>query len=278
MPTANDFNTVPDELLHVAVDAATFFEDQGFGIHIERRDIGVPFVPAFVAEMGHETHIVEVTSKCDPDRCERWVRYCQSQEGDTRFHLAIRGVPDLEQKSLDIAISKRLGLLHHNDERLQQIREAADLAVHVALPEITDLHRKLRPLLAKPFKKIREGDWRDGLEGAYHEVEQLARDYLREGVASGTIEVVAGSKRAPRDLLAEEVDAMTLGALRIAFSNIKKKNQKDSLIEATIGMINQSRIALVHRRNAKEAEEGLRRSIGRNIYAVIGCLEALLDV
>lgn len=275
MPAIDEFNTIPEELLHVAVDSAVFFEEQGYTVHIERRDIGFPFVPAFVAEMEHETHVVEVTSNPDSDRCERWVRYAQSQASDTRFHIAVRGVPDLDPKVLALAISKRIGLLHHNDENIQTIREAADLAVHVALPEIRELRPKLRPLLSRPFRKIRDGDWRDGLEGAYHEVEQLARDYLKDGVEKSTIKVVISNKKTTRVVSPEEIDRMTLGQLGVAFSNIEKKNQKDSLIGATIAMINQSRIDLAHKRKNPRAEENLRRSIGQNMYAVMNCLEEI---
>ncbi|MEO1167748.1 MAG: hypothetical protein AAFW97_03450 [Pseudomonadota bacterium] len=242
---------------------------------IERRDLGYPFVPTFVAEIGHETHIIDVVSKADPERIERWIRYAQSQAKDTRFHLVVHAVPAIDQKSLDLAVSKRLGLFHHNDERLSEIRQPADLAVHVALPETRDLPRAIRPLLATPFKKIRDGDWRDGLEGAYQEVEQLARDYLVDGISREIIESFIGNGKNRHAVSVDEAKKLTLGGLGKAFEGILKKNQKDSLIEATIAMILESRNDLAHKRKDKAAEEKLRQQIGPNVYAIISCLEAV---
>lgn len=275
MPTIDDFKTVPDELLHVAIAAVDHFEQGGYTVSIERRDLGYPFVPTFVAEMGHETHIVDVLSKADPQRIERWIRYAQSQAKDTRLQLVVHAVPALDQKSLELAVSKRLGLFHHNDSTLVEIRQPADLAVHVVLPDIKDLPRSLRPLLASPFKKIRDGDWRDGLEGAYKEVEQIAREYLVDGLSRGVIQAFIGKGKKRHEVTVSEAKKLTLGGLGLAFQGIVKKNQKDSLIEATIAMILESRNDLAHKRKDKAAEEKLRGQIGPNVYAVISCLEAL---
>ena len=276
MPTIDDFNTIPEELLHVAVDAVTCFEEQGYEVHVERRDMGFPFVPAFLAQMGHETHIVEVTSRPDPDRIDLWVRFCQSQSSDTRFHIVVRNVPELDPKSVDLSLSKRIGLLHHDDLTLREIRAAADLAVHVALPETKSLAPALRPLLGPAFKKIRDGDWRDGMGQAYSEVEQLSREYLKSSLEQGAATIVRKKKGIECKLTSGDVDGMTLGQLGNAFKDIQNKTHKDSIIESTIALINKNRVGLAHKRRSAAIEKQLREDIGKSMYIVIACLTELV--
>jgi hypothetical protein len=275
MPTIDDFITIPEELLHVAVDAAVYFDEQGYTVSIERRDMGFPFMPAIVAQLGHETHIVEVMSVLDADRVELWVRYCQSQNTDTRFHLVVRNVPELDPKCVDIALAKRIGLLHHDDSALREIRPAGDLAVHVALPETRSLPPSLRPRLGPAFKKIREGDWRDGMGHAYNEVEQLSLEYLKSSIIDGRVTIIRKRKGEFHALTSDDVDGMTLGQLGVAFKDIPNKNHKDSIIEGTIALINKNRVGLAHKRKNSAVEKQLRDTIGNSMYAVISCLMEL---
>jgi hypothetical protein len=274
MPAA-DFKTVPDELLHVAEAAEAHFLEMGFDVAVEEREIGFPFVPALVCRQRHEVLIVDVFSAVDFSRVDLWTRYCMSQAEDTRYCAIVRTQGAIDQKTMKYVTENRLGLGMHDDHELVMVRQAGDLAVHVRLPEIKTLPRKLRPLLAPAFQKIRDGDWRDGLGDAYLEVEQRAREYLTEEMNTGRVSIVRG-KAIPRFLTTKDIERMTLGQLAIAFSEIQKKNQKDSLILSTLTMINETRKGLAHSRRQSKVEGELRLRIGRNIYAVIACLEQIV--
>lgn len=272
----DDFRTIPDELLHVAADAHNHFLEQGYDVVIEKREVGFPYMPALTCRRLHETLIVEVSSSLDEERTDMWLRYCKSQTSDSRFCAVLRSKEDLPQHTVNFAVDNRFGLLVHNDERLMELRPAADLAVHVALPEVKRLQARVRPLLAPAFQKVRDGDWRDGLNHAYLEVEQHARDYLRGGIAAGRITAFRTRRSGALDLiLAAEVDRMTLGQLKNAFNSIQNQTHRDALIATTLAMILETRNGLAHGRRARAVEERLRAEVGQNMYAVITCLEEL---
>lgn len=272
---ANDFNTVPEELLHVAADSETRFRNEGYNVEIEKREIGFPFTPTLLCKRGHETVIVEVSSSIDRLRTERWIRYAKSQVSDTRLCLFVRMHGNIDQNTLAYVHETRLGLCIHNDVTIIEMRAPTDLAVHVQLPDITDLSPALRPLLAPAFRKVRENDWRDGLNDAYGEVEQLAREYLKTGINSGRIAIIMGRRNNPRPLTVADVDQMTLGQLKDAFGRISIQTYKDSVIGTTLAMINQTRIGLAHRRRSATTEANLRQNVGQHMYAAITCLEEL---
>lgn len=271
----DDFKTVPEELLHVASDAETHFTNEGFEVTLETREIGFPFTPTLVCRRGHETVIVEVSSSLDIVRTERWVRYCKSQTVDTRYCAIIRSQSGVDQLTMDFVVRNWLGLCVHNDQELMVIRPPTDLAVHVALPEIRDLPRAVRPLLAPAFRKVQENDWRDGLNHAYSEVEQLAREYLKQGIDSGRTIVTMRRSRRMINLTSADVDTMTLGQLKDAFALIQNQTHKDAVIGTTLAMINKTRVGLAHRRRSQAVEAELRLQVGQNMYAAITCLEEL---
>jgi hypothetical protein len=272
---ADDFRTVPDELLHVAADTEVYFQSHGYDVVIETREIGFPFAPTLVCRRGHETVIVEISSVLDQRRTERWIRYCKSQIADTRFCAVLRSEGDVAQQTLSFVIENRLGLCIHNDKQLTEVRAAADLAVHVALPEVADLTKPLRPILAPAFRKVRENDWRDGLFDAYSEVEQHAREYLKEGIDSGRVIVMVKRRKQIVPLTAADVDGMTLGQLKNAFMSIQNQTHKDARIGACLAMIHKARNGLAHKRRSHVVEAELRQQVGQHMYAAITCLEEL---
>jgi hypothetical protein len=274
---AADFKTVSDELLHVAVAAEELFGNEGYAVSIERRELGFPLTPALVCRRNHETVIVEVASTLDKALIDRWVRYCRSQTVDTRFCIFVRTKEALSQTDLAFAQANRLGLFVHDDINCMEIRAPSDLAVHVELPDLALLPKAIRPHVASAFRKVRENDWRDGLNDAYNEVEQLAREYLKSGIESGRVTIMTGTKKTgPRPLTTLEVDKMTLGQLKDQFPKIQNQNHKDSVIGNTLAMINKTRVGLAHRRRSKAVEAQLRLEVGQHMYAVTGCLEELL--
>jgi len=274
MPAAS-FKTVSDDLLHVAADAETYFLDRGYAVEIELRSLGFPFTPVLVAKRGHETVIVEVYETIDRARVERWIRYSRSQAGDTRVCVVVRRTQAVLPEEIAYAHDNRIGLLVHNDVTLMEVRPPSDLAVPVALPELKDLPARIRPLLAGGFRKF-DNDWRDGLGDAYNEVEQLAREYLKQGIASTRVTITKTKKGIPKsDVTIDEVDKMTLGQLKDAFKKIKNQNYTDSVVGSTLELINQTRVGLAHRKKSAVVEADLRRQAGGHLYVVISCLEEL---
>jgi hypothetical protein len=272
---AHDFKTVADELLHVAADAEDHFRNQGFDVKLEAKEVGFPFTPTLVCRRGHETMIVEVSSVLDTKRTERWCRYCKSQMADTRFCAVLRTQAAVDQQTIRFFTENRIGVYIHDDYSLTVFRSAVDLAVQVDLPEVGDLAKPLRPLLAPAFHKIREGDWRDGLNHAYSEVEQRARDYLKEGIDSGRVIISRRRNRQMVVLSSMDVDAMTLGQLKDAFALIQNQTSKDAIIGSILATINKTRVGLAHKRGNKVVEAELRLQVGPHMYAVITCLEEL---
>jgi hypothetical protein len=272
---ADDFKTIPDELLHVAADAETHFRNQGYVVSIEDREIGFPFTPALVCRRGHEMVIVEVSSNLDQKRTDRWLRYCRSRTSDSRFCAVLRSLSGVNQQTMNFAVDNRLGLCVHDDKILLEVRAPADLAVQIALPELIDLNPAVRPLLAPAFQKVREGDWRDGLGHAYLEVEQHARDYLRDGINAGRIVATRQRRNQLVPYTAADIERMTLGQLKNAYTGIQNQTHKDALIGTTLAMIHETRDGLAHGRRTAAVEAQLRAQVGQNMYAAITCLDEL---
>jgi len=216
-----------------------------------------------------------VFSALDAPHVDRWIRYCRSQIADTRYCMIIRSPGNVSPRAMTYAADNHLGLGLHDDQQLTMIRQPADLAVHVALPELGTLPKPLRAILAPAFQKIFEADWRDGLGDACLAVEERARDYLKAGIDSGRVIIIRGKKN-PKQLSSADVEGMTLGGLKIAFSQIQNQNQKDALIGATLSLINKPRVSLAHKRKYERVEAELRQQIGLNMHAIIACLEEMI--
>lgn len=268
---ANDFKTISDDLLHVAVATESFFLANGYNVDIEERPLGGPFTPAMVARRGHETVIVEVAASIDEKRVERWTRFGMSQKADTRLSLVLRKAATMDD--MDYADTMRIGLMSHDDKKLREIRAPSDLAVHVVLPDLADLKPEVRAVLAGAFKKF-NADWRDGLGDAYNEVEQQSREYLKAGIRSGRAVINKTKKGIVTGQITEaDVDKMTLGALKDAFAKIQKRNHADETIFNTLSVINKTRVGLAHKKKVAAVEEQLRKEAGGHMYACISCLE-----
>jgi hypothetical protein len=270
---ATDFKTVPDELLHVAEALEEYLGTEGYDVSIEGSELGFPFTPTILARRGHETLIVELSTVLDQARLGRWFKYCRSQSSDTRLCAAISYEQAHDPQTSEFCQAHRIGLWTFRDGEIQELRAPVDLAVHIDLPEIREIPPKLRRYLGGPFKKIKNGDWRDGLGDIYDVIEHKARDYLREGIERTRI---VSRKRNGAALTVHEVEGMTLGQLAYAFANIQNQNQQDSLIASTLAMINQRRVDLRHKKMGAAAEAAIRRDFGRHVYAAINCLEEIL--
>jgi hypothetical protein len=270
-----DFKTVPDELLLAAEAARSHFLNQGYEVVVEGREIAFPLTPALVCTRGHETLIVEVASSLDEKKAMRWIRYCRSQTTDTRFSTVIRATDSLTAKSMSFASKERMGLFMHDDDSLVEVRSASDLALHVDLPELSDLSPSLRPILAPAFAKFAQQDWRDGLSDAYQAAEDKARDYLKAEIDSGRVNITVTKNKKPYVYLSSDINGMTLGQLKNAFSKIPNQNYRDSLIHSILDRLNTIRPQLAHHKKTAAAEAKIRQSAGNHMYTVVTCLEEL---
>lgn len=270
---AIDFKTVPDELLHVAEALEEYLADRGYQISIETPELGFPFTPTITGSRGHEKLIIELSSVIDSPRLNRWVKFCKSQNSDTRLCATVAHDEAHRAETSEYCQLNRIGLWTFREGQIVEQRAPIDLAVHVELPELKEIPPKLRPYLADPFKKIQSGEWRDGLGDIYLAIEDRARDYLKEGIdRTRIVSVTVKGKILARD----KVDGMTMGQLAIAFKNIRSQNQQDSLIASTLALINPTRVKLTHKRLQKSAEESIRKDVGKHVWAAINCLEEIL--
>jgi len=270
-----DFKTIPDELIHVALDVYEHFQNDGHEVSVEVNEIGFPSTPAMICRRNHTTAIIEVASQIDWVRFRRWVNFAKSMTTDTRFCIALRSKSGVDPEAMQFSVETLTGLLIHDDDVLTVVREPADLAVHAVLPDLKDLKKSVRPILAGAFKKFNGGDWRDGLFEAYAEVEQRARDYLVDNVDNGRSVVEVSSKSGTKILTGADIDKMTLGKLKDTFNFIKFPTHKDARIGQTLALINRTRIGLAHKRSKVEVETEVRAHVGHHIHAVITCLEDL---
>jgi hypothetical protein len=267
-----EFKTVPDELLHVADAIVEHLDHAGYELRIEITDLGFPFTPLVTGVRNHETLIVELSTLLDEARISRWVKFCRSQSADTRLCLVLGHEEAHKEKVTAFCHNNRIGLFSFHDGQVVEFRQPVDLAVNIDLPDLKDIKPKLRPLLANAFKKISNGEWRDGLGDIYLAIEEKAREYLVQGIDRTRITSVVKGKI----VTIEKVERMTLGQLSVAFANIQNQNQQDSLISSTLEMINPTRVALTHKRSQQTAEEAIRRDVGKHVYAAINCLEEIL--
>lgn len=268
-----DFKTVPDELLHIAVALEGYLIDHGYDVSIEQRELGFPFTPTILAKRVHETLIVELSSAIDQPRTEKWVKFSKSQSSDTRLCVAVAAEEAHQPASAAYCHQYRLGLWTYDGNSIIELKGPVDLAVQVELPDIKEMLPKLRPYLADPFKKISNGDWRDGLGDIYLAIEDRAREYLADGIARTRIRSVTKNGKL---LDVGKIDAMTMGQLAVAFANITSQNQQDSIIANTLEMINPTRVKLTHKRLQKAAEEIIRKDVGKHVWAAINCLDEIL--
>lgn len=271
-----DFKTIPDELMHVAYDVYDHYDNSGHDVDVEVNEIGFPSTPAMLCRRNHTTTIIEIASQIDDKRFRRWVNFAKSQTKDTRFVVVLRSSNGADATSLKFATDHQVGLIIHNDEVITVVCNSSDLAVHATLPDLKDLKKSVGRVLAPAFSKFKGDDWRDGLFEAYAEVEQHARDYMAESINAGRMVVEKRSKSGVKTYTPADIEKMTLGALKDAFSLIKVPTHKDTRIGQTLALINKTRIGLAHKRKKAEVEAEVRIHVGQHMHAVVSCLEDLI--
>lgn len=267
------FRTVPEEMIEDACAYANYFQTHGYTIKVEPSELGYPFTPSMKVHREQTDIMVEVDSGHREERLEAWVRYARSLTRDTRIAIALQAGRSLSHTEEDKLREAGVGLYTLNQSVVERIAPR-DIPVNVALPPLTSIHPKLRPLLGGVYEQFERSHWRAGFEDACKVLEREAARYLKRDIRSGRI-VVLDSKGKPRKLTNKIIDKLTMGQLKDCFANIVSQNYADSAIAAALERVNKDRIGVVHRMNRAATENRLRKNVGQHMWVIIDALKVI---
>lgn len=262
--------TLSDDLVDLGEKAVEFFRLRGYKIHLEHKELGFPYTPAFVAKRQQTTIIVEVMSKLDHQKVESWVHFAKSVDKDTRLALVLAetDLPASEEENLR---KYGVGAYIVRNGNLREVAIVQDLALNVSLPPLANLPGKLRPLLGPAYDQFERSQWREGFEEACQVLEREAKKYLWSGLKSGRVTIIG--KKGKITFTKTKVNALTLGRLQREFSKIQNQNHADSQIEQALAKIVKDRNAVVHHKSKPSTERRLRKNVGRHMWVVIDALK-----
>jgi len=83
------YQTLAPELEEYADRVAQHFQDHGYRIQFEKKDLGFPYTPTLVAMRERTTLILEVDSSIKHLRLEAWARYGKSCGHDLRVIVCL---------------------------------------------------------------------------------------------------------------------------------------------------------------------------------------------
>ncbi|HXG60433.1 MAG TPA: hypothetical protein VNO22_03585 [Planctomycetota bacterium] len=278
---APTFNTLSIELVEHGEATAEYFIQHGYKVKIEPSELAFPSTPALICRRSPTTVIVEVDSEVRQGRLEAWARYARSSTKDVRIALCL---PQTTQVSADDdgwLRSKGIGLYvsETGQRNVQERIPPQDLGVNVNLPALDSVHPRLRRILGSVYEQFERSHWREGFEAACQALEVEARRYLIKGTSGAVPRVtVLDAKGNPRQLSAQQIDRMTIGALAAAFGNLRSPNYTDSQIAQALVKINVDRIGVVHHKQRRSTENRLRRNVGQHMWTVIGALKLIMGV
>lgn len=259
------FQTVPDELLHVAEAAADFMVNRGFTVRPEKQDLGYPNCPTLHCRRGHTTCVIEVVNQIDRRRLAEWVGYGKSAGQDFRVSFAVPVAAGLRAEVRDELGEAGAGLLELDGNGCEERVVAQDLSLNVELPSLASMPQAVRRLLGPAYDQFDHGNWREGFEAAAQALEEEARRYFKRHLARM---ILVG-----KPVTARVINRMTLGTLAKSFQRIQNQNLDDKQIGATLDAINKDRIGVVHHRGKKRAEGRLRANVGRHMWAICGAMK-----
>ena len=270
-----EFLTVPEELLDVAMTSIDYFHQFGYTVMVERSSIEYPYTPTLVCKRHPTTVIVDVEHMIPLDRVNDWVAYGRSCWSDTRVALFLPA-------SIAISVNDQLdlqrlgvGIYLFDGNRVVEMLVPADLAVNIGLPALNRYSNKVRKSLGGSFEQIRRGNWREGFEDACVALEDDARRYLTKHVDSGRIVTVSptGNVTTPSR---KKIDGMTMGGLKTTFLAIRAPNGADAKIAGVLKRLNPDRIRVAHKRRSPQAEQALRRNVGRQLWTIVAGVKEMV--
>ncbi len=268
------FLTVPDELLGVASAVADHLEARGYRVTAERHDIGYPFTPTLYAKRGSTTAFVEVDATVRVERLAEWVAYGRSRSRDTRVWVAL-AVDAPRGRGEDIALKKLgVGVLLIEGESVNEMLPSQDLALNLALPDMSAAPRPVRELLGRAYEHFDRAEWRESFQDACLALETSARRHLWAGIRSGRITLVSPAGRQLSRTKAQ-IDRLTMGQLGDQFAMIQPQSRADRVIGDALRRVNSDRIPATHHKLTAAAETRLRRNVGRQMWLIFGALRVM---
>lgn len=268
------YQTLAPELEEYADCLTRELRDQGYSIKIEKKELGFPHTPTFIAKRDQTTHILEVNSSINLPRLDAWARYGKSCGHDFRVVICLPDHVQTSPKDLEQIRSKRFGLIAISNSSIAHVVPPQDLALNLALPDRPSLPPKLKTLLGVAYDHFDQGSWRDGFGEASRVLEIQSRRYLKHWMRTGRIQLI--SKKGLRKLSASEIEKLPMGSLAKAFREIAAKTSTDAQIEATLAAINDDRVSVVHHRHKKRTETRLRLNVGRDMWAIVEALKLIV--
>src|SRR5215211_4947399 len=173
-----EFLTVSDDLLGTANAVAEYLHGRGYKVTPEKQDIGYPVTPTLHAKRGSMTAFVEVEATIQQDRLAEWVAYGRSRSRDTRVWVALNanaprtGADDLALKQLGV------GVLLVDGKTVTETMPASDLALNLALPDISSAPRPVQTILGRAYEHFDRAEWREAFNDACLALETAARRHL----------------------------------------------------------------------------------------------------
>ena len=272
----NNFNTVSETLMPIALNSLSDYESKGYKVKIEKNEIGFPYTPAFGATRDKTTMIVEIDEKLNFERLKSWVAYGKSSNKDIRIAVVIP-----EQKRSTILEDEHklrelgIGLYSSNQQDITQLIIPRDLSLNVELPELNKLPTIIRRWLGHSYDQFIRSEWREGFESACQILEVESKKYLLSGIKSTRLNFV--TTRGPRTFTKPEINKQTLGQLAGTFSLIQTKNHSDSIIEQSLSKVNKDRIGVVHHKNRNITEKRLRQNVGQHMWTIVAALKEIAN-
>lgn len=274
---ARQFLIIDVDLREHAECVADHYEQLGYSVRVERKEIGYPYTPALKCVRGQTTVIVEVDTSIPFRRVPDWTGYARSSGRDMRIVVTIPRDAPLTTDDESKLRKAGVGLLLSDGTSIEEAIPAHDLAINVALPELKNLPVRIRKILGPVYEQIKRAQWREGFEDACQVVADHAKKYLKDGLTRGRITLVTESGKR-RNLTDKRIDKMTLGSLAIAFGQISNQSLTDAKIAKVLKRINPDRILVTHYKGKAAAETRLRKNVGQHMWSVIDALKELLGI
>ncbi len=273
MPTHN-FTTVSVRLVEYAEESVQHFENHGYVVSVERRELGFPYTPTLFCKRHQTTILVEVSNRILANRLEEWVRFARSCNHDIRVAVCLTPRAVCTPKHENFLRDNGIGLYRATGagHLVEQIAPS-DLALGLQLPSLASLPRKLRPSLGPAFEQFGRTQWREAFEDACQAFENKARAHLKAGINTTRITVM--SNTGPKNPAPAQIDKMTLGQLATTFSRIQSPNRVDSIVGQTLARINADRVGVAHHKAKVKTERRLRANVGQHMWAIIAAMKEM---
>lgn len=106
--------------------------------------------------------------------------------------------------------------------------------------------------------------------------EDAARKYLKKHIKTGRI-VTMSAKGRVNTPSESKVDRMPMGVLKETFQRISAPNSGDARTAAVLQLLNPDRIKAMHKIRSPQAEQSLRKNVGRQLWRIAEGIKELVD-